>query len=66
VFPEQETGQGGRTAWSAHFPDLNPLDFYLWRHLKSTAHVTEVNDIQGLQQVQNGFEVILTIPRIFQ
>lgn len=35
MFPEQSTGQHGPTAWLAHSPDLNPLDFYLWRHTNS-------------------------------
>jgi hypothetical protein len=34
VFPEQWTGRGGPTAWPARCPDLSPLYFYLWEHLK--------------------------------
>jgi hypothetical protein len=29
IFPEQQTGKGGPTAWPAHFPYLKPIDFYL-------------------------------------
>jgi hypothetical protein len=27
-------GRGGPTAWPPRYPDLSPLDFYLWRHPK--------------------------------
>ncbi|KAK9746031.1 hypothetical protein QE152_g6493 [Popillia japonica] len=30
-------------------PDLNPLDFYFWRNLKSLVHNTEVNTEQEWQ-----------------
>jgi hypothetical protein len=50
VFPEQCTGQGGTTAWPAPSTDLNHLHFYLWGHLKSAVYVTEISDIQDLQQ----------------
>jgi hypothetical protein len=35
VFLEQWIGQGDPTVCPTHSPDLNPLDFYLWGHLKS-------------------------------
>jgi hypothetical protein len=28
MFLEQWIGQGGPVAWSAHSPDLNPINFY--------------------------------------
>ncbi|EZA60089.1 hypothetical protein X777_13914, partial [Ooceraea biroi] len=33
-FPDRWTGRGGRISWPARSPDLTPLDFFLWRHLK--------------------------------
>lgn len=67
-FPEQWIGQGGPTFWSARFSDLNPLYFCLCRLLKSTVYTTEASGIQGLlqQRIQNGFEMIRTIPGIFR
>ena len=38
VFPEQWIGRGGPTAWSAPYPDLIPLHFHLWWHLKSIVY----------------------------
>jgi hypothetical protein len=59
VFPEQRIGRDGPTAWPARLPLLNPLDFYIWGHLKSKVYVTGVNDFQGLRKrVQNGTEMI--------
>ena len=55
--------------WPAHSPAIHvyPLDFYLWAHLQSTAYATEISDVQNLEQwIQNGFEMILTTPGIFQ
>jgi hypothetical protein len=34
-FPGWWTGRGGPIAWPPRSSDLNPLDFYLWSHLKS-------------------------------
>ena len=48
-------------------PDLNSLHFYLWRRLRSIVYVTEVNNVQNVQQlVQNESEIICTTPGIFQ
>jgi hypothetical protein len=37
-------GRVGPTAWSPCSPDLNPLDFYLWGHLKSLMYESSVNN----------------------
>jgi hypothetical protein len=67
VFLEQWIGWCWPSAWPAHSTAIYPLDFCLWRHLKSTAYATEIGDVQDLEQwIQNGFEMILTIPGIFQ
>jgi hypothetical protein len=67
VFPEYWIGRSGPTAWPARSPDLNPLDFRLRRHPKSTVYAPEVSDVHGLQQrTQIGFEMIRTIPGIFR
>jgi hypothetical protein len=34
TYHDQWIGRGGSTAWPPRSPDLNPLDFYLWGHLK--------------------------------
>lgn len=67
VFLEQWIGWCRPSAWPAHSSAIYPLDFYLWGHLKSTTYATEISDVQDLEQwIQNGFEMILMTPRIFQ
>jgi len=52
-------GRGDPTAWPAPSPDLNPLAFYVWGHLKSTVCVTQIGDGQDLQhRIQNESEII--------
>jgi len=40
VCPEQWIRQSGPTAWPARAPELNPIYFYLCRHMKSTVYAT--------------------------
>jgi hypothetical protein len=35
-------GRRGPIAWPARSPDLNPLDFYLWGHLKTIVYLAAV------------------------
>ncbi|KAJ4434371.1 hypothetical protein ANN_22931 [Periplaneta americana] len=37
-FPDRWIGRGGPIAWPPRSSDLNPLDFYLWGHLKSLVY----------------------------
>ena len=36
-------------AWAARSPDLNPLDFHLWAHLKSIVHATSIENAEILR-----------------
>jgi hypothetical protein len=44
-FPGRWAGAGGPVAWSPRSPDLNPLDFYLWGHSKSSVYLSPVDDV---------------------
>jgi len=35
-------GQGGPTAWPARSPDLTPMDFFLWGHIKALIYTSPV------------------------
>ncbi|KAJ4451919.1 hypothetical protein ANN_03397 [Periplaneta americana] len=48
-FPDRWIGRGGPIAWPPHSPDLNPLDFYLWGHLKSLVYSSPVPDLESLR-----------------
>ena len=39
-----QIGRGEPIPWPPRSPDLNPLDFYLWGHLKALVYATPVPD----------------------
>jgi hypothetical protein len=47
-FPDRWLGYGGSVSWPARSPDLNPLDFFLWGHLKEIVHRDSPTDIEDL------------------
>lgn len=50
AFPGQWIGRRGSIEWPARSPDLSPLDFFLWGHLKSVVFRTKPNDIEELKR----------------
>ncbi|KAJ4431095.1 hypothetical protein ANN_19690 [Periplaneta americana] len=48
-FPDRWICRGGPIAWHPRSPDLNPLDFYLWGHLKSLVYSSPVPDLESLR-----------------
>ncbi|KAJ4448427.1 hypothetical protein ANN_10443 [Periplaneta americana] len=48
-FPARWTGRSGPIAWPPRSPDLNPLDFYLWGHLKLLVYSSPVPDLESLR-----------------
>lgn len=50
IFENRWIGRRGRIEWPARSPDLNPLDFFLWGHLKGTVYK---NRPQNLEQLRN-------------
>lgn len=50
TFNRRWIGRGGPVSWPARSPDLNPLDFWLWGHLKTLVYATPINDVQTLQE----------------
>ena len=58
-FANKWIGRGGPIAWPARSPDLNPLDFHLWRHLKSivyTQHGLNMLEYYEIEQSKDKFE----------
>jgi hypothetical protein len=47
-FPDRWLGRGGPVSWPARSPDLNPMDFFLWGHLKEIAHRDPQTDMKDL------------------
>ena len=48
-FNQRWIGRNGPIHWPARSPDLNPLDFYLWGHLKSIVYSEPAATIEQLQ-----------------
>ena len=47
-FGQQWIGRGGPTVWPTSFPDLTPLDYYLWGHMKSMIYEAPVASEEDL------------------
>lgn len=44
-FTGRWIGRRGPIEWPARSPDLSPLDFFLWGHLKSKVYITQPNSL---------------------
>lgn len=49
VFPGRWIGRRGPLEWPPRSPDLNPLDFFLWGHLKSTVYKERPTNLEDLK-----------------
>lgn len=49
VFPNKWIGRRGAIEWPARSPDLTPLDFFLWGHLKSRVYIDRPRNLDDLQ-----------------
>lgn len=48
-FPEHWIGRRGSIEWPPRSPDLTPLDFFLWGHLKTIVYKTEPTSLEDLR-----------------
>jgi hypothetical protein len=66
TFGEHRIGSGGPVNWPAQSPNLNPLDFWLWGHLKTLVYSGAINDPEVLHQwVEHACQEIRVKPGIF-
>ena len=66
--PRQTTParERGPVAWPARSPDLTPLDFFLWGHVKSVVYVNPENTRQELnERIFTPFDQIRYRPGMF-
>ena len=49
LFPNRWLGRGGPVAWPPRSPDLTPLDYYLWGHMKTLVYKTKVESRAALR-----------------
>ena len=64
IFPIHWIERGDPVAWPAWSPDLNPLDLYLWGHLKSIVYSEPVPDVQTQQHVHVACDYLDTAQNI--
>ena len=48
-FPNRWLGRGGPIPWPPRSPDLTPLDYYLWGHMKTLVYETKVDSRAALR-----------------
>lgn len=48
-FPNRWIGRRGEIEWPARSPDLTPLDFFLWGHLKTKVYESKPLDLNDLR-----------------
>ena len=48
-FPNRWLGRRGPVAWPPRSPDLTPLDYYLWGHMKTLVYETKVDSRASLR-----------------
>lgn len=65
AYPARWIGRAGPVPWPARSPDLNPLDFYLWGHVKQIVYSRPIDNINDLRQrIEDGFNEIRNTPGI--
>lgn len=58
-FPHRWIGRGSAFPWPPRSPDINPLDFYLWGHMKAIVYKTDINTREELlEKIQEAANVI--------
>lgn len=66
-FRNKWIGRGGPIAWPARSPDLNPIDFFVWGHLKTMVYATPVNNVEQLRErIEDGCRRIREMPGVLE
>lgn len=50
TFPDKWIGRRGAIEWPARSPDMTPLDFFLWGHIKNVVYKNRPQNIEELQE----------------
>lgn len=67
IYPRRWIGRGGPVPWPARSPDLNPLDYYLWGHLKACVYASDVaNNDELWLRVQNACQAVRANPGVLE
>lgn len=65
-YPERWIGRGGPHAWPPRSPDLTPMDFYLWGHVKSLVYSggAAENRQMLITKINEAFDLIRSNPQV--
>jgi hypothetical protein len=67
AYHDRWIDRGGPTAWPPRSPYLNPLDFYLWGHLKTLVYAAPVDNEEALHhRIVDACHTLQTYPSIFE
>lgn len=67
TYPNRWIGRGGIHPWPPRSPDLNPLDFFLWGHLKSLVYRNPIDNVEELRnRIITSCDIIRQTPGIFE
>ena len=67
IFPGRWIGRGGPNQWPARSPDLTPLDFYLWGHMKTLVYTNKCNTKEELlQRIREAAQDIKSKPEMLR
>ena len=61
-FPNRWLGRGGPVAWPPRSPDLTPLDYYLWGHMKTLVYETKVESTAALSNTKGTINLLPSTP----
>ena len=58
-YPDRWIGRGGPRHWPPRSPDLNPLDFFLWGHVKNVVYRHAIETEEELRNlIQEAFNAV--------
>jgi hypothetical protein len=67
TYHDGRIGRVGLTVWPPCSPDFNPLDFYLWGHIKPLVYAAPVDDEEALHhRIVDVCQTIRNCPSIFE
>jgi hypothetical protein len=49
MYPNRWIGRRSPRHWPARFPDLNPLDFFLWGHVQNIVYNRPIHNEEDLR-----------------
>jgi hypothetical protein len=52
AFPGHWIGRRGTIEWPPRSPDLSPVDFYSWQHLKAVVYQVKIQNMDHLKSLE--------------